>query len=42
MSAKRKRNLFDPASSEPFPLSRSKIEFFTKCPVVFIWIAVLA
>jgi len=35
MSAKRKRNLFDPASSEPFPLSRSKIEFFLKCPRCF-------
>jgi len=35
MSAKRKRNLFDPASTEPFPLSRSKIEFFLKCPRCF-------
>jgi hypothetical protein len=35
MSAKRKRNLFAPASSEPFPLSRSKIEFFVKCPRCF-------
>jgi hypothetical protein len=35
MSVKRKRNLYDPASSEPFPLSRSKIECFTKCPRCF-------
>jgi hypothetical protein len=35
MSAKRKRNLFDPSSSEPFPLSRSKIECFVKCPRCF-------
>ncbi len=35
MSVKRKRNLFDPNSTEPFPLSRSKMECFTKCPRCF-------
>lgn len=32
---KRKRNLFDPTSPEPFLLSRSKMECFTKCPRCF-------
>ena len=32
MPAKRKRNLFDPTSTEPFALSRSKLECFVKCP----------
>lgn len=31
----RTRNLYDPNSSEPFKLSRSKIELFTKCPKCF-------
>ena len=35
MPAKRKKNLFDPTATEPFPLSRSKIECFTKCPRCF-------
>lgn len=35
MPAKRKRNLFDPASEVPFPLSRSKIECYLKCPRCF-------
>ena len=29
------RNLYDPASTEPFKLSRSKIELYTKCPKCF-------
>lgn len=33
--ATRKRNIFDPASSVPFPLSRSKIELFLSCPRCF-------
>jgi RecB family exonuclease len=32
---KRARNLFDPASKEPFKLSRSKLEQFTTCPRCF-------
>lgn len=32
---KRIRNLFDPGSSEPYKLSRSKIEDFFKCPRCF-------
>ncbi len=32
---KRKKNLFDPASTEPFKLSRSKIENFVQCPRCF-------
>jgi hypothetical protein len=32
---KRKRNLFDPSSPEPFPISRAKIECFLKCPRCF-------
>jgi hypothetical protein len=35
MPAKRKKNLFDPASTEPFPISRAKIECFTKCQRCF-------
>ena len=31
----RKRNLFDPASGEPFKLSRSKLEMFLGCPRCF-------
>ncbi len=31
----RSRNLFDPASKEPFKLSRSRIERFLKCPCCF-------
>lgn len=31
----RKKNLFDPASSEPFKLSRTKLEFFVECPRCF-------
>ena len=32
---RRTRNLFDPASAEPFKLSRSKIELFRQCPLCF-------
>jgi hypothetical protein len=35
MAAQRIRNLYDPASSEPFKLSRSKIELFINCPQCF-------
>ena len=31
----RKRNLYDPRSTEPFPLSRSKIDLFLECPRCF-------
>jgi len=31
----RNRNLYDPASSEPFRLSRSKIDLFVSCPRCF-------
>jgi len=31
----RKRNLYNPDSSDPFPLSRSKIENFSNCPRCF-------
>ena len=31
----RTRNLYDPSNSEPFKLSRSKIELFMKCPKCF-------
>lgn len=34
-SGTRKRNLFDPASTEPFKLSRSKLEMFLNCPRCF-------
>ena len=34
-SGKRGKNIFDPASKEPFVLSRSKIENFTKCARCF-------
>jgi hypothetical protein len=34
-NAKRKRNLFDPASDVPFKLSRSKIDLFLNCPRCF-------
>ena len=33
--ATRTRNIFDPNSSQPFKLSRSKIELFTRCPRCF-------
>lgn len=33
--AQRTRNLYDPSSSEPFRLSRSKIDLFIKCPRCF-------
>ena len=32
---KRKRNLFDPASSVPYKVSRSKIDLFLNCPRCF-------
>lgn len=32
---KRSKNLFNPDSKEPYPLSRSKIEFFCQCPRCF-------
>jgi hypothetical protein len=32
---KRSRNLYDPTSSDPFKLSRSKVEMFTQCPRCF-------
>ena len=32
---KRTRNIFDPNSSEPFKISRSKLELFTNCPRCF-------
>ncbi len=32
---KRTRNLYDPASSEPFRLSRSKIDLYIECPRCF-------
>ena len=31
----RTRNLFDPSSREPYPLSRSKLELFLECPRCF-------
>ncbi len=34
-NAKRQKNLFDPLSSEPFKLSRSKIDLFLNCPRCF-------
>jgi len=34
-TAKRKRNLFDPTSDPPFPISRAKIECWLKCPRCF-------
>ena len=34
-NGKRSRNIFDPASSSPFKLSRSKIENFTRCARCF-------
>jgi len=33
--APRTRNMFDPASSEPFKLSRSKLDLFLNCPRCF-------
>ncbi len=34
-SGKRSRNIFDPASKEPFVLSRTKLDLFVKCPRCF-------
>ena len=34
-NSRRTRNLFDPASSEPFRVSRSKIDLFLNCPLCF-------
>jgi len=34
-ATKRKRNLFAPSSAEPFPISRAKIECWTRCPKCF-------
>jgi hypothetical protein len=34
-NAKRKKNIYDPNSSEPYKLSRAKIEFFMQCPRCF-------
>jgi RecB family exonuclease len=35
MYYRKTKNIFDPGSSEPFKLSRSKIELFTQCPRCF-------
>ncbi len=34
-NSRRTRNLFDPGSSEPFRVSRSKIDLFLNCPLCF-------
>jgi hypothetical protein len=34
-ASKSRKKLFDPSSTEPFPLSRSKLEFWIKCPRCF-------
>jgi hypothetical protein len=34
-SGTRTRNLYDPSSAEPYPLSRSKLELFLECPRCF-------
>jgi len=34
-NSQRTRNLYDPKSTEPFKLSRSKLELFTECPRCF-------
>lgn len=34
-NAKRTRNIFDPASSDPFKISRSKLDLFLNCPRCF-------
>jgi len=34
-NSRRTRNLFDPASTEPFKVSRSKIDLFLNCPLCF-------
>lgn len=34
-NSKRTRNLYDPKSTEPFKLSRSKIDLFINCPRCF-------
>ena len=33
--SKRERNIYDPADSKPFKLSRSKIDLFLECPRCF-------
>ena len=35
ISGKRKRNIFDPTTPDPFPLSRTKLDDFVKCPRCF-------
>lgn len=35
MNYRKTRNIFDPGSSDPFQISRSKIELFTQCPRCF-------
>jgi len=35
MNAQRTRNIYKPAGSDPYKLSRSKIELFTECPRCF-------
>ena len=35
MAVRRTRNIYDPHSDEPFKLSRSRIENFTRCPLCF-------
>ena len=34
-NAKRKKNLYNPEASEPFKISRSKIDLFLNCPRCF-------
>ncbi len=34
-SGKRTKNIFDPASKEPFVISRTKLDLFLKCPLCF-------
>ncbi len=34
-NSRRNRNLFDPAATEPFKVSRSKIDLFLNCPLCF-------
>jgi len=33
---KKSSNIFDPKSEKPFKLSRSKIDLFMECPLVFL------
>jgi len=35
MAIRRTRNIYDPQADEPFKLSRSRIENFTRCPLCF-------